>query len=73
MLCEKCQRLDTSGSDAQSHSDLTHVNTRFYRPLRAALEDARTDVYECTNCTTRWERDFDPTEGVGFGSFRQTD
>jgi hypothetical protein len=70
MLCAKFQLMASGGPAAQGHSDLRHIDVHFYKPRRAALKDARTDQYQCRVCSTRWERDYDPTEGVGFSAFR---
>jgi len=71
MLCEKCQWLTLGSEAALGHSDLAHVDLRFYTPLRAPRTEARTDEYRCQTCGTRWERDFDPAVLGGYSVFRE--
>jgi hypothetical protein len=72
MLCKKCHMLSQAGDVLRGHDDLTHMDVRFYKALALPLTNARTDEYKCVTCSTRWERDFDPSVRPSYSSFRIT-
>ena len=65
--CDRCERL-AAAATSKAHNDLRLIGVYLYPSRNVALGDARIETFECKACGTMWERDFDPTEGIGYGA-----